>query len=53
MFWGGKPSMVSPDGVNLTDDVSDIPGDMGSYVNFISKLKAFPVINFRFIKNIF
>lgn len=53
MFWGGKPSMVSPDGVNLTDDVSDIPGDMGSYVNLISFLKAYPTITFRFIKNIF
>ena len=53
MFWGGKPSMISPDGVDLADDVSDIPGDMGSYVNFISILKAYPTISFRFIKNIF
>lgn len=53
MFWGGTPSMVTPDGVNLTEDVSDISGDMGSYVNFVSKLKAFPVISFRFIKNLF
>jgi hypothetical protein len=53
MFWGNTPTMVTPDGVNLTKDVSDISGDMGSYVNFVSKLKAFPVISFRFIKNIF
>lgn len=53
MFWGGTASMISPDGVDMVDDVSDIPGDMGSYVNFVSKLKAFPVISFRFIKNIF
>jgi hypothetical protein len=53
MFWGGKPSMVTPDGVNLTEHVSDIPGSMGSYVDFISILKAYPTISFRFIKNIF
>ena len=53
MFWGGKPSMVTPDGVNLTEHVSDIPGNMGSYVDFISILKAYPTISFRFIKNIF
>lgn len=52
MFWG-TPSMVTPDGVNLTKDVSDISGDMGSYVKVASFLKAFPVISFRIIKNIF
>ena len=53
IFWGGKPSMVTPDGKDLTRDVSDIPDDMGSYVSFISKLVAFPAINVRIIKNIF
>jgi len=53
MFWGGTPSIVTPDGVNLADDVNDIPGDMGDYVIFITKLKAFPNISVRIIKNIF
>lgn len=53
MFWGGKPSMVTPDGVNLTENVSDVPGKMGSYVDFVSFLKVCPTVSFRFIKNIF
>lgn len=53
LFWGGKPSMVTPDGLNLTENVSDIPGKIGSYVNFVSFLKVCPTVSFRFIKNIF
>jgi hypothetical protein len=53
MFWGGTPTMVTPDGVSLTESVSDVPGDMGDYVNLISKLKAYPTISFRFIKTLF
>ena len=53
MFWGGKPSMVTPDGVNLTEDVDNVPGKLGSNVSFVSFMKVCPTISFRFIKNIF
>lgn len=53
MFWGGTPTMITPDYVNLTEDVDDVPGKIGSYVNFVSFLKVCPTVSFRFIKNIF
>ena len=53
IFWGGTPSMITPDGVNLTKDVSDIPGKTGGYVNFMSKLIICPAVTVRLIKTIF
>lgn len=53
MFWGGTPSMITADGVNLTKDVSDITGKTGSYVNLMSKLIICPAITVRLIKTIF
>lgn len=53
MFWGGTPSMITSDGVNLTKDVSDITGKTGSYVNLMSKLIICPAITVRLIKTIF
>lgn len=53
MFWGGTPSMYTPDGVDLVKDVDGLTGNMDSYVKWKSKLKAYPAITFRIIKNIF
>ena len=53
IFWGGTPSIVTSDGINLAKDVTDITGKTGDYVSLMSKLKAAPMINVRIIKNIF
>ena len=53
MFWGGAPSLYTAEGVNLVKDVSGIEGKAGSYVKLMSKLKAYPTIGVRIIKNIF
>ena len=53
MFWGGAPSLYTAEGVNLVKDVSGIEGKSGSYVKLMSKLKAYPTIGVRIIKNIF
>ena len=50
MFWGGTPSMYTPDNVNITKDLNH---DGWSTVSLISKLKVYPTIGFRIIKNIF
>ena len=53
MFWGGSPSLYTADGVNLVKDVDGIEGKTGNYVKLMSKLKAYPTIGVRIIKNIF
>lgn len=53
MFWGGTPSMYTPDGYNLTKDITDIPGKKGDKINLIKKLIIYPVIGVRLVRNIF
>ena len=47
MFWGGTPHIYTHDGTDLSRDVEDIGGKVGSYVNFVKAFKAFPVLNVR------
>ena len=53
MFWGGTPELYVHDGINLTDDLEDIGGKIGSYVDVFSAFKVFPVLSFRLTKTIF
>ena len=53
MFWGGTPSMYAPDGINLTKDITKIPGKKGDYIKKIKMLKVYPVIGIRLVRNIF
>lgn len=53
MFWGGSPHIVTHDGTDLTRDVSNISGKVGSYVRLAKKFKVFPVLDFRLVYNIF
>lgn len=53
LFWGGTPSIITHDGTNLSKDVNDIDGRVGTYVDLISGVKAFPVINLRISRRLF
>jgi hypothetical protein len=53
MFWGGTPSMYTPDGFNLTKDITDIPGKKGDKIKLVKKLKIYPMIGVRLVRNIF
>ena len=53
MFWGGSPQIITHEGVDLTKDVSDISGKVGDYVSLAKKFKVFPVLDVRFVYNIF
>jgi hypothetical protein len=53
MFWGGTPDVVTHDGTNLSKDVSMIGGKVGDYVRFVKSFKVFPVLDVRFVYNIF
>jgi hypothetical protein len=53
MFWGGTPSIITHEGVNLSKDVENIGGKVGDYVKFVKGVKAFPVLNLRIMRRIF
>ena len=53
MFWGGTPSIITHDGTNLSKDVEDINGKVGSYVDLVKGFKVFPVLNLRITRTIF
>ena len=53
MLWGGKPSLYAHDGTDLINDVENITGKVGDYVDMMSKLVIYPVANVRFTYTIF
>lgn len=53
LFWGGTPDCFTHDGTNLTKDVRNISGKVGTYVDLMSDFKVFPVLNLRLTKKIF
>lgn len=53
MIWGGAPKLITHDGTNLTDNVRDIKGKPGDYVDLMKAFKVYPVVSVRFAYNIF
>ena len=53
MFWGGKPDIITHDGVNITKDLINIRGSVKDYVDLISAFKVMPVLNLRISRRIF
>ena len=53
MMWGGTPQIITHDGTDLAHDVDHIGGKVGSYVDFFSAFKVFPVLNIRLTRKIF
>ncbi|MBR1415743.1 MAG: hypothetical protein IJ570_07780 [Prevotella sp.] len=53
MFWGGVPKIVTHDGTDLVNDVVNVRGKVGDYVEVIKKFKVFPVLNLRITRRLF
>ena len=53
MFWGGVPEIIMHDGTDLVNDVQNVRGKVGDYVDIIKKIKFFPVLNLRITKRLF
>lgn len=47
MMWGGSPSIVTHEGVDLTTEVVNIKGRVGKYVRLAKRFKVYPMLNFR------
>lgn len=53
LFWGGTPKVYTHDGTNLAQDVENIGGKVGRYVNTIQSFKVYPVANLRISYRLF
>lgn len=53
MFWGGSPSIVTHDGTDLMNDVENIGGKVGDYVDLARKFKVYPVVSLRIARSLF
>jgi len=47
MLWGGSPSVVTNDGIDLVKDLRNVRGKVGDYVKLIKGIKAFPVVEVK------
>lgn len=53
MFWGGAPQIITHEGINLTDDVVNIKGKVGDYVDIARKFKVYPMLEVRLSYRLF
>ena len=53
MFWGGSPRIYTHDGTDLANDVENIKGKVGTYVDLIKAFKVFPLLNLSISQRIF
>jgi len=53
LIWGGKPSIITHEGVDIAHDVVGVEGQIGDYLNVLSKFGVYPVLNFKISKRIF
>ena len=47
MMWGGSPSVVTHEGIDLVKDMRNVRGKVGDYVKLIKDVKAFPVVEMK------
>ena len=47
MLWGGSPSVVTNDGIDLVKDLRNVRGKVGDYVKLIKGIKTFPVVEVK------
>lgn len=53
MMWGGTPKIITHDGTDLAQDIYNIRGKVGDYVDLIKKVKAFPIIQLKIVRRLF
>lgn len=53
MMWGGTPSIITHEGVNLSKDVTNIGGRVGDYVRIAKAFKVYPLAEFKLSYTLF
>lgn len=47
MFWGGAPKVITNDGVDMTNELTNIHGKVGDYMSLMRGLKVYPTLEFK------
>lgn len=53
MMWGGRPNLITHEGVDLIHDLTNVHGKVGNYVRLAKKFPVYPVLEFRLAYRIF
>ena len=53
MFWGGRPSIVTHDGVDLVRDLYDLNESIDRYVKLVKALPVYPVVELKISQRLF
>lgn len=53
MFWGGVPKVVTHDGVDLRNDLTNVRRSVQNYLNMINKFPVYPVLSLRITQRLF
>ena len=53
MFWGGRPSIVTHDGVDIVRDLYDLNDSIDRYVKLVKALPVYPVIELKISQRLF
>ena len=53
MFWGGRPSLVTHDGVDMARDLENVNGQIGRYLDISNHFPVFPVLELRIAHTLF
>lgn len=53
MMWGGRPNLVTHEGVDLIHDLTNVHGKVGDYVRLAKKFPVYPVLELRLSYRIF
>lgn len=53
MFWGGRPDVITHEGVNMTTDLKDMKEDVERYMNIVKLFPVYPILELRIAHTIF
>ncbi len=53
LFWGGRPSLITHEGIDIMHSVGKNGGDVEKTVNFIKKFPVYPVVEIKLTQRIF
>ena len=53
LFWGGKPKVITHEGVDLVNDLVNVRGSVGDYVDLVSKFTVCPLISVSISRTLF
>lgn len=47
MYWGGAPKVITHEGIDMTNELVNIRGKVGEYMDLMRAMKVFPTLEFK------